>query len=337
VYKILFEIKNKMKKTLLWIWIPSVLVIAVAGFVFFNMRDWEPNQNIIENVKPEQDIQSNQEIIDENIWRTYLSAEECYNEYWVLNENPNTDDNWNIINCYNGQGEQQGKWVTYKKTRFWKFKNEENYKNWKRDWEYIQYYENWTISLLENYKDWELDWKSISYDEDWEKVRDHTYVNWKKEWEQLDYHKGDWWLKMIYKNWEIVDIQENSEASKKLDEYLENHYLIREWLWENFESWLVLGVEDFKNLTDSIYSDYNIYYDEEWRYLFEDMYREEYEDKSWELLALYSMMNCSEDPSNPDTYLFNLDDPKLAQEIYFKNCPKWCRYSDEEDIDFICE
>jgi hypothetical protein len=27
----------------------------------------------------------------------------------------------------------------------------------------------------------------------------------------------------------------------------------------------------------------------------------------------------------------------LAQETYFKNCPKWCRYSDEENVDFVCE
>jgi hypothetical protein len=52
------------------------------------------------------------------------------------------------------------------------------------------------------------------------------------------------------------------------------------------------------------------------------MYREKYKDKSWDLLASYSMMNCSEDPLNPETYLFNLDNPKLAQETYFKNCPK---------------
>jgi len=38
----------------------------------------------------------------------------------------------------------------------------------------------------------------------------------------------------------------------------------------NLYHWDVLDVVDFKELTDSIYSSYNIYYDEEWKYLFED-------------------------------------------------------------------
>jgi flagellar basal body-associated protein FliL len=45
-----------MKKKLLWILIPSVLIITIVGFVFFNMGNKESIQNNIEEVESEQEI-----------------------------------------------------------------------------------------------------------------------------------------------------------------------------------------------------------------------------------------------------------------------------------------
>lgn len=324
--EVLFKIKNKMKNKLLWIWISSILIISVAGFVFFNIKSLEVN---LGNEKNE----SYHETVKDGVEKNNSSDNECYDKDWN-----NLEMIEKKINCFNKNWEKEGIWIRYNETKLWKFKIKENYKNWKRNWKYTQYYEDWTIMLLENYKDWNLDWKSISYDEYWEKIIEMTYVDWILDWEQIDYHDGDWFLKTIYKNWEIVDIQENPKIGEKVDEYLENYDLMIWWLWNRFESWLILDVEEYKELTDSIYSNYNTYYTIEFTGDFLDyMYKQEYENKSRKLIALYSMMNCSEDPSNPETYLFNLDDPKLAQEIYFKNCPKWCMYSDEEDVDFVCE
>lgn len=315
-----------MKKKLLCVLWFIVLIVVVFICLYLNS-----GKNRNENL-----VQFNQGT-DENPERKYLSVEECYNEIWEINKNPDIEDNWNAINCYNEQWEQEGKWISYNDTRFWKFRIEENYNNWKRNGKYIQYYEDWKIRILENYKDWEKNWESIWYDENWEKSSEKTYIYWIEDWESIEYWNGERWLKIIYKDDHIIETQENSEVAEKMDKYFEDREVRLASLWNKFISWDVLDVVDFKELTDSIYSNYNIYYDEEWKYLFEDMYREEYEDKSRNLLALYSMMTCSENPSNPDTYLFNLDNPKLAQETYFKNCPKWCRYSDEEGIDFICE
>jgi hypothetical protein len=43
-----------------------VLIIAVAGFVSFNMKNLESNQNNIVREKPKQEIQPYHGIVDEN-------------------------------------------------------------------------------------------------------------------------------------------------------------------------------------------------------------------------------------------------------------------------------
>ncbi len=56
-----------------------------------------------------------------------------------------------------------------------------SYKNWKRDWEYIQYRRDWSISSKWNYKNWEQDWYQYSYDENWNIWNTALY----KEWELI--------------------------------------------------------------------------------------------------------------------------------------------------------
>lgn len=321
-----------MKKKLLWI---LVLVVVIAGIsIYFCLNNGE-----YKDIQKENLVQLNQEI-DENPEREYLLAEGCYDEKWVLNENPDIDDNGDIINCYNSKWEQEGKWIDYVDLKSWKRKLEQNYKNWEKDGKCIEYYEDWKIYTLENYKNWKLNWEVIFYDRNWKKVLEETYINWKEDWESIEYRDGDWLYKNFYKNGRLIDEQENVEVSEKLEKYHENMENRIEKSWNKFEFWDIIDKEEFKDLTDTVYGTYNFYYDEELMEksdFFWDKYKEDYEDKSWRLIALYTMINCSDDILNPDTYLFNLDDPQIAQEIYFKNCPKWCRYADEEDVDFTCE
>lgn len=373
-----------MKKKLLWIWIPSVLIVGVAGFIFFNTKSWDVDLGDEKN-------DQYHGTVGNDVEKKTFSDYECYDEYGDRIF-PEYDSDGNIINCWdklwypiwkqisyydnwnietifiveewkyakyyeNWQISEEwnvikeainhedgkkwyklirdGMWVYYYEN--WNKKTEWNYKNWQREWEWIGYYENWNISIENNYKNWILDWKSITYNEDWDKVTEWMYKNWKEEWEHIIYIEWIRYQKLIFENGEILEIQDNPDVADKVEKRVEERELKLKSLWNKFESWVSLDEEEFWSLMVSMQSDYGLYYGDETKDLFEDVYRYEYEDKAWELPAIYSMMNCSEDPSNPDTYLFNLDDPKLAQEIYFKNCPKWCKYSDEEDIDFVCE
>ena len=117
-----------MKKKLLLIWVPSVLIIAVAWFVFFNMKNGDSNKNNIVNVEQEKEIQPYHRTVDEYEERKYLSREKCYDASWNLMESPEYDAYGNFINCYNSEGE--------------------------RNWVWVWYYENWQIYAEWNFKDW---------------------------------------------------------------------------------------------------------------------------------------------------------------------------------------
>ena len=63
-----------MKKKLLCIWVPFVLIITVVGFVFYGDNK-EYQENIEDDCK-------------------YLSAEECYDENWNIREIINLEFVW---------------------------------------------------------------------------------------------------------------------------------------------------------------------------------------------------------------------------------------------------
>ena len=75
--------------------------------------------------------------VDENWW-FYLTESECYDDNWKLNDNPELDDAWNIINCYNSRGNLEWKQIIHYYD--WPIWLEQNFKNWKHDWVFIEYY-----------------------------------------------------------------------------------------------------------------------------------------------------------------------------------------------------
>lgn len=329
-----------MKKKLVIVW-GFIALIIIATLIIYPSFQKDNNDNVEKKVVEEENIiqpyhrpndLESQDLLDEI----------CYDKNGNSIGNPELDNDWNVINCYNEQWEQEGKWIIYTEDSFWKYRHEENYKNWNKDGKCIHYDENWNIMFIDNYKNWERDWEVIFYDS-WQISEKRNYANWKPEWEQIEYFNGEWIYKTIYKNGEIIDKLENDEIINKKNDYYKGQDLRLRSLWNKFESRDALDKEEFQDLADRIHSDYNIYYNEKlindygMKEYIEDMYKHYYEEKLWELVALYSMMNCSDDTSNPDAYLFNLNNPQEAQEIYSKNCPKWCRYADEEDVDFICE
>lgn len=410
-------LKNKMKKTLLWIWIPSVLIIAVAGFVFFNIRNWESNQNIIENIKPNQEALPYHGTVKNDVEKRTQTDNECYGEDWNIVESPKYDVQGDIINCYDNNWYPKWKQITYHYN--WKIKtiwivenwnytgyyenwqifeewhmfkdafNSENNRKWFiliKDGKRIQYYENWNKEFEWTYKKWTTEWKWVYYYENWNKESEWSYKNWTAEWKWVYYYENwriqgywnlkdwvadgkrieyyenwnknfEWFLKewieewkwilysetwdiyiWTYENGEIVNLEWNINDLNIYGYYNYIWDLYERLLWNRLIQWKKISIDEFNSFKSFFPKLYDLYYgnsvdlDKK-----KERLKKSYNERKWYLLALYSMMNCSESPLNPDTYLFNLDDPKLAQETYFKNCPKWCKYVDEEGTDFVCE
>ena len=82
---------------------------------------------------------------DENLNNT------CYDMDGNINKNPKTDENWEIINCFN--------------------------KNWKLEWKWINYNQNWTIYSETNYKNWEMNWRLAFYDREWRITMESYFEN----------------------------------------------------------------------------------------------------------------------------------------------------------------
>ena len=136
-----------------------------------------------------------------------------------------------------------------------------------------------------------------------------------------------------YKNWELVTLTWDIRKLSTHSYFNEVWVIYVNLLWNKFINNKNINSDEFEALKSFFTILYELYYGEDNLELFYSSYnaRQRY------LLTLYSMMNCWGDPLNPDTYLFNLEDSESAQETYFKNCPKWCKYSDKEGIDFVCE
>lgn len=253
-----------MKKKLLWIWIPSVLIIAVAGFVFFNMKSWEIDQDIIVNVEPEQEILPYHRVGEDEIWWEYLSPSECYDEEWNINDNPNTDKYGSIVNCYDINGNEHWQWIY---SIDWQvipnFDYESNalfisYKNWespnnqqddiyfqiisnyKKDilrynskWKNIEivwYYDNWQIASKWQINGWEIEWKHTLYYKNWQVAIEIEFKNWLENWKYISY----------YRNWKTIEEWEflNWQKYWKWIEYYNNWQIFREWDMVNWQySW----------------------------------------------------------------------------------------------------
>ena len=422
-----------MKKKLLWIWIPSVLIIAVAGFVFFNIKSWDIDLGDEKN-------EQYHGTVGNDVEKKTLLDYECYAENWSLIESPEYDSQGDIINCYDYNWYQKWKQISYYNNwkirtiwivESWNFTgyyenwkifeewhmfkdafNSENNKKWfilTKDGKWIQYYENWNKEFEWTYKKWTAEWKWIYYYDNWkikeqwdfkEWYRDGNWVyyyenwnikqlwyhdnwyrtgnwrfyyenwnisgqwnynNWNQEWfweyyyengdirEKWDYDEGkEIWNWVIYdnnwdayiwifKDWEILELKWNIE--KNMDSIKEMHYFNDIWeiyiesLRNKFKYWKDIWMDEFLAMRDYFNTSYDLYFTD-WG---EEFFSHSYYYKIWRLLALYSMMNCWGDVSDQGTYLYNLGYPQIAQETYFKNCPKWCKYSDEEDVDFVCE
>ena len=98
------KLKNKMKKKLLWIWIPSILIITVAGFIFLNTKSWDID---LGNEKNEQYHGT----VGNDVEKENSSDNECYDENWTLIESPEYDSQGDIINCYDYNWYQKWKQI----------------------------------------------------------------------------------------------------------------------------------------------------------------------------------------------------------------------------------
>ena len=172
---------------------------------------------------------------------------------------------------------------------------EKKYKNWKLDWKYVEYYDNWQIEYEENWKDWMLlDNKVIHYYENWKIKSEYNYKDWEMDGKQVSY----------YENWQIEDIDywENGRRNWRRTFYYENWQIrwdeyYKNWLlhWEKieyYESWKILEGCIYKDgeslICDRWDENWNInLYDEDWRikiYFPDGDIEEEYVYKDWEFI-----------------------------------------------------
>lgn len=83
----------------------------------------------------------------------------------------------------------------------WKINTQTTYLNNIKNWEFIQYDEDWNLRQKSFYKNWKLDWKSVNYFPNWQIEEQVNYVNDILEWEKKSYYEN-WNLRLesTYKN-----------------------------------------------------------------------------------------------------------------------------------------
>lgn len=187
-----FDKKYSLKKWLLiTLGISLVIWCCDAGLKYYQYKDFYSyfdNFNYDYEIKDEnswnEKNSKNKTNESKDIW--IISKDECYSEDWKLNNNPDKDSKWNIVNCYNLEGKENWKWLGYNwnwvpiveeyyidgiknwkeiRTRHdtWKLRYEVNYINWLREWEGKSYYKDWELEFIENYKNGVLEWKKEYY------------------------------------------------------------------------------------------------------------------------------------------------------------------------------
>ena len=265
-----------------------------------------------------------------------------YYENWqVKNKWTSIDGNrdWKYIEYYdNGKIMEKWKynelWADWLRISYYEdgvIKYRDSYKNWKREGAYVSYYPNWQTGYEANYVNWELEWQYISYNEDWSVYSKWVYIDWNLDWNVV-YYSDDWNVYVwIYEGWEIVDLKWKIDYSLGKSHYFNSMWEIYiRMLWNKFTHNKSLTIEEFRALNEFFAYAYVLYYSDD----SEDFFNEMYSRKDRTLLALYTMIHCLSDGWNQ--YLF-IGNPETAQDIYFKNCPRWCIYSDEVGSAFICE
>ena len=74
------------------------------------------------------------------LFTLYGCGTKCYDQNWNLDEHPEKNEKWQVINCYNENGEKNWKRTDYYADwAIW------NYIDGKREWKWILYYSNWQI------------------------------------------------------------------------------------------------------------------------------------------------------------------------------------------------
>jgi hypothetical protein len=143
---------NLKKWLLITLGISLFIWCCDAGVKYYQYKDYYDYFNNFEydyNDSYNIDYEYNNTEI-ENYW-SKLEQINCYTKDWILNNNPERDEYWEIINCYNEKWEEEWKWVSYSVD--WVKNAEMNFKNGKYNWKVILFNTDWTVAVEGNYID----------------------------------------------------------------------------------------------------------------------------------------------------------------------------------------
>lgn len=133
--------------------------------------------------------------------------------YAIWREDKNGKEVWKFMffgwwrisaEWYYKNWEKEWKWVEYWSN--WRISAEWYYKNWEKEWKWIEYWSNWEIKNENNYKNWEYDWKQIEFWNNWKIIWEKYYNNWTADWIRTNnYENWDPLFVIKYDNWKTIE------------------------------------------------------------------------------------------------------------------------------------
>ena len=143
---------NYKKWLLISIWVALIIAICDAAVTYYKYKSFYDYFEQEEYLNMEEEVGNfNMKYIKDNNDEKLNNTTDCYDINGNINKNPKTDENWEIINCYNKNWELEWKWINYNQD--WTIYTETNYKNWKFNWKVAFYDWKWRISMESYFED----------------------------------------------------------------------------------------------------------------------------------------------------------------------------------------
>jgi len=163
-------------------------------------------------------------------WK-HLKANECYNDAWELNSNPDKDRAWSIVNCYNANWKKEWTWIEDDDWKLWYILN---YENWIPHWTITSYDRNWVKTAEWTYEHWVWSWKATYYYPNWGVEEEGYFVDDLEEWEWKSYDE-DWSIFKVdkYESWELIETQ-----------FYEDWYITE---IDYYEDWVIVDTQYFED------------------------------------------------------------------------------------------